>query len=142
MKKSDAYIKLFKLQENGQNISSYIEMLAKSDNVPFEVLNFLEGVGSVDTSYLSDLKTKKFYKTIMESDNVFEQAKGLSSFVTHTLIEISNNPDSRKIISESIDIKQINDSLSNFVRSGNSSYIVESVDYVKTILKGCDAQWR
>ena len=140
MKKSDAYIKLFKLQENGQNISSYIEMLAKSDNVPFEVLNFLEGVGSVDTSYLSDLKTKKFYKTIMESDNVFEQAKGLSSFVTHTLIEISNNPDSRKIISESIDIKQINDSLSNFVRSGNSSYIVESVDYVKTILKGCDAQ--
>lgn len=142
MEKSDAYMKLFKLQENGHNISKYIELLAKSDEVPAEVLNYLESFTNkvTSTKYLSELKTKKFYKTIMESDNIYEQAKGLSSFVTHTLIELSNHPEVRLAISESVDIKLINDSLTNFMNSGKADYISESIKYVKSVLQRSDNQ--
>lgn len=135
MKKSEAYSRLFELNDQGVDVAVPIAELAKSTSVPESVMSFLSEYDKFNLEFISQLTTKKFYKNIVESTDPIEQAKGLSSFITHLLIEIQNVPESKELILHSIDVVSIMDNLKEFIVSNDTTKLTESVDYVRVLLK-------
>lgn len=116
------------MESLGIDIERHIRSLAISAEVPSSVEDFIASGGKEENkNFLSSLKEKKFYKTIMdESAAPTEQAKALSSLVTHTLIEHGNTGVSAKTLSKPIRASKVMESLSSFLNEGDSSRVKES----------------
>ena len=137
MKKEEAYSRLFQLEQLGEDIRSYLKMLAVNESVPEEVLLFLANGGEKGSSeFLKNLSEKKFYKNIMnENLPTIEQAKALSSLVTHTLIECGNTGESIEDLSRSVNLPGAIDALSSYLL-GDEEKVRESCRSIRKILQG------
>ena len=136
MKKEEAYSRLFSLEQSGEDITPYLKMLAVSESVPEEVLSFIANGGSErNVSFLENLKEKKFYRNIMdESLPPLEQAKALSSLVTHTLIECGNTEEPIETLSSSLGLAGVMNALSSYM-NGDEEKVKESCRSIRQILK-------
>lgn len=89
----ECYKQLFKLKEQGdENAVKYIDLLAKSDSVPKEIIKYLteEDIPQFKFfKYLYD-RQRTLLKNIMDYDklDLFDQVKICSSIITRAMIAI------------------------------------------------------
>lgn len=137
MNKSQAYSKLFELSNSGIDITEPINQLAVSESVPNSVLSFLSSYDKFGIEFIEKLKSKKFYKSVTESTDIGDQAKGLSSLITHLIIEIESNPSSRAQVLECIDTDKLIEGIRSYF-TDDSSNLTESISYIKSLFKEGD----
>lgn len=96
MNKLDCYKHLFEIRDTkNKDIESYIKEMAGHDNVPSEVLRFINSNTDVpELSVYNEIYNKrhknKLYKNLMnESQSRCEKAIALSSYLTKVLISIN-----------------------------------------------------
>ena len=127
MTRTEAFKELFELESKGVNIDLMIEEMAISEGVPESVEMFLSTIRNYPL-FIEKLQTKQFYKVITNKDNlsVVEQAKALSSLVTHTLIEFENiDKDNILGISNSVYIDEVLKALESYMLEGDESKVIE-----------------
>ena len=129
MDRDTAIKKLFMLKEvYNLDISDSLNELNNFDGVPESVVTFINTHDySIDT-FFNYLKEKQFYKSITKSKNDYEQLKGLSSFLTHAIIEIEKYPGRKKLITESLKLESVIDSLYLY-------FIKDDIKEAKNIIK-------
>lgn len=91
--KSDIYSILFELKSAGADVSSLIEDLMNSSDIPLSTKNFIESYNDKVQELFDIFKSKEFYKTLSnKKSNPLEIVIALNSFITHLLIEKRTEP--------------------------------------------------
>lgn len=135
MTKEEAYSKLFKL--DNPETQKYVLMLARSSEVPEEVINYLAQETSVELpSWISNLSSKKFYKTLEDkSISDLDKAIALSSLITHLLIECRDNPDNVANLGSEITICQVIDWIKGYLENKSAQPNPVIVDLIQSVNK-------
>ena len=144
MIKSKAYARITEIGEKHDvDVKDQLMKLAMEDSVPESVIRFIEEYDKKDginprkrlnPELRETLREKKLYKTLCESDNDVEQAKAVSSFLTHILIEFDIHPDLISEIREIVDFDLILDNLLYYFTDGDIHSVYEASNYIQDLL--------
>lgn len=138
MIKPKAFAKLSEIKEkNGIDVTKQMLALASSEDVPDEVVDFIErfsAATNLDSDFRTVLKDKMLYKTLKKSDDPNELAKALCSLFIHVLVEYKNNPESIETIRAAIDFEYIADSLLYYLSDLDSRSIKEASEYALDLI--------
>ena len=135
MTRTEAFKELFSLESKGINIDSMIEEMALSKEVPESVEIFLSTIKNYPI-FIEKLQNKQFYKVITRGENlsVVEQAKALSSLITHTLIEFEGIDKNNILgLSNSVYIDEVLDALGGYMLGGDESGIIEVTNKLRDL---------
>lgn len=135
MTRAEAFKELFILEKQGINIDSKIEEMAVSKEVPESIEIFISTIKNYPI-FIDKLKMKQFYKVITTKENlpVVEQAKALSSLVTHTLIEFENiDKDNILGLSSSVYLDEVFEALEMYMLDGDESKIIEVTEKLRNL---------
>jgi len=82
----------FSDQEEAHRAEEYIDLVLDSEEVPQEVYQFLFSLSDYAKDFFMRMESKIFYKNFKKFDKIedIEKAKAISSFITHSLIEIEH----------------------------------------------------
>lgn len=135
MTREDAFKSLFELERKGINIDSMIEEMAITKEVPESIEEFISTLKNYPI-FIEKLQNKQFYKiiTCKEDLSVVEQAKALSSLVTHTLIEFEKI-DKNNIagLSNSVYIDEVLNALNEYMLEGEESGIIKITNKLRSL---------
>ena len=138
MIKPKAFAKLSEIKEkNGIDVTKQMLALASSEDVPDEVIDFIErfsAATNLDSDFRTVLKDKMLYKTLKKSDDPNELAKALCSLFIHVLVEYKNNPESIETLRAAIDFEYIADSLLYYLSDLDSRAIKEASEYALDLI--------
>lgn len=135
MTRAEAFKELFLLEKQGINIDLKIEEMAISEGVPESIEIFISTIKNYP-KFIDKLKMKQFYKVITTKENlpVVEQAKALSSLVTHTLIEFENiDKDNILGLSSSVYLDEVFEALEEYMLDGNENKVIEVTEKLKDL---------
>lgn len=145
MIKSKAYARVTEIGDKyGIDVKDKLMTLAMYDEIPEDIIRFiekynkedgLESFATLDSELKEVLKSKKLYFTLKTSSNPLELAKAISSFLTHILIEYSNNPSEIPNIQKSVDFELIIDSLLYYLNELDTTGVEEASSYIVDLLR-------
>lgn len=144
--KNTAYARLAEIKEKYDvNISPYMHRIAESENVPYDVLIFINKYESIPqlevyNHIYNNRKKNPLYKNLVnENLPIEEKAIALSSLLTQTLIKTKfsvreNRQDEVKEYSELMNLDRITESLMQYV-NGDSTMLEGTFSDVRDIFK-------
>ncbi len=134
--REEAIRKLFKLKDcYDLDITEMLDILNKSDGVPEKIIEFINTYDYNIETFFEHLKNKQFYKAIKSSTNEYEMIKGLSSLLTHIIIEIEKYPERKSLISESLLVDEILSSLYSYFLKNTTADIKSLTEKIQNLLK-------
>lgn len=136
MERHEALKKLFQIKSSFEvDISDYLEELNKNEGVTEKVTNFIGDYEYNVEDFLEHLSTKEFYKSLKKSKNDYSSLKGLSSMLTHILIEIEQKPKQKKLIVDSLNVEEILKSLHDYFILDDSDTAKELSEQISRVIK-------
>lgn len=139
LNRTTCYDTLFKLKkERKVDVSSQLDALASSREVPQSVISFIE---SFDERTVDDFinvisKTKPFYSKIVFNyeDDVSKYVKALLSLLTHIKITIDKNIDLRPELINLFDVETISRVVTrNIIYGDNDSEVIKCAHNIKCV---------
>jgi len=135
MDRKNALKKLFKLKNvYNISISEQLEKLNSHDGVPREVIDFIEKHDYDITDFFTVLKEKQFYKSLKNPKDLYAKMKGLSSMLTHIIIEIEQNPEKKDLIVDALEVEKILTVFDSYFFEGDTSKLNNLVEKVKNVI--------
>jgi hypothetical protein len=144
--KNTAYARLTDIKEKYNiNVSPYIHKVAESNDVPYDVLIFINKYESIPqlevyNHIYNNRKKNPLYKNLVnENLPIEEKAIALSSLLTQTLITTKfsvreNKHDEVKEYSELMNLDKVTESLMEYV-NGNPKLLEETFTEIREIFK-------
>ena len=139
MKRSDCYEAIFRIKkEKGINVDEVLSLLGSSEQIPKEVLTFIETHSS---RTLNDFLTiisrqKPFFNNICFNykEDISIYVKALLSFLTHIRITMDKNPELKDPLCKLFDIEHICSTVSrNLTLGDNDLEVIEIAKSVKEV---------
>ena len=143
MSKTECYSKLFKMKNNGVDVTDKILYLASCSEVPTDLIEFVtprspEVPVPAKDLFIEDLRTKcnnkksKLYKEIFNDHDPVESVKILSSLITQSSIYGSSN---YKELSESLDLSKTLSAITSYINSNDDKCLNEEFIRLRNLFK-------
>lgn len=135
MDRQEVLRKLFKIKQCYEvDITEQLDLLGKDDKVPEDVKKFVSSYEYKVEDFMEALKGKEFYKSLKNPKNKFTRLKGLSSMLTHSIIEIEQNEKHKSFIAESLQLERVIEALRSYLVLDDVSCAEEMVDELKEVI--------
>ncbi len=135
MERQEILKRLFKIKKcHNLDISEQLDILNKSEEVPFSIIEFINKYDYKIEDFMEALKSKEFYKSLKTPKNEFSTLKGLSSMLTHSIIEIEKNGKQKDLIVDSLKLEKILNALHSYIVLNKGEKVDEVVKEIKEIL--------
>lgn len=141
--KSEVYRILGDLKKQGNDVSEYLSMMYGCENIPYEVIVFINNKQPLDklvtyNQIYNKRRNSPLFRNIMKMDNtVEEKAIILSSLLTQSLIGAKHtNKDADKLeVIDALNVNTLISALSDYANSGNEDSILDTFDTYQLIFK-------
>lgn len=139
MRRSEAYDILFRLKKERKiDISQQLEILATSETVPNEIVQFIDSnSGRTLEDFINVIsKQKHFYANICFNyrNDISTYVKAFLSLLTHIRITIDKNPELREKLNELFDIETISSVVTrNLIYNDNDNDVIDCAKRIKLV---------
>ena len=108
--------------------------MIESDEIPEEVINFLDSLSDYAKDFYMRLDSKKFFKNFKRFDEIddIEKAKALSSLITHALIDVDMGNANVNKVRDDLNLLDMLYYLEMYLKSGN--FPKECISEVESIV--------
>lgn len=142
LKKTDLLLLLTELQDNNIDVSSQINLLMKSSNIPLEVIKFINDNREMEITKFyehirksyNDKKSKLYINIVKEIDDPQEVLTTLSSLLNQILLW-SKKVDNKQLFLDNSRAREITLVLNNYFKTYDITQAITLIKLIKSDIK-------
>jgi len=139
MERQEALKGLFRIKSFYHlDISEQLDKLGSAEDVPEDVENFINKYDYKIEHFLENLKEKEFYKSLKNPKTDFVALKGLSSLITHALIEVEKKPEQKPLIVEKLKVVEVTKALQTYLLTDNKDETFQLIKEIKETINNIE----